>query len=73
MAVEEHKQNDETAITRGREGGVKAVRNKDIGGVMSLYAPEVVSFDIVVLATWSICSKNQEENSLTRIRSSCVW
>ena len=49
MAVEEHKQNDETAIKRGIEGGVNAVRNKDIGGVMSLYAPEVVSFDIVPL------------------------
>ena len=47
MAVEEHKQNDETAIKRVIEGGVNAVRNKDIGGVMSLYAPEVVSFDIV--------------------------
>jgi len=47
MAVEENKQNDETAIKRVIEGGVNAVRNKDIGGVMSLYAPEVVSFDIV--------------------------
>jgi len=47
MAVEEHKQNDEAAIKRVIEGGVEAVRNKDIGGVMSLYAPEVVSFDIV--------------------------
>ena len=47
MAVEEHKKNDETAIKRVIEGGVNAVRNKDIGGVMSLYAPEVVSFDIV--------------------------
>ncbi len=47
MAVEENKKNDETAIKRVIEGGVNAVRNKDIGGVMSLYAPEVVSFDIV--------------------------
>jgi ketosteroid isomerase-like protein len=47
MAVEERKQNDEAAITRVIEDGVEAVRNKDIEGVMSLYAPEVVSFDIV--------------------------
>src|SRR5260370_38465832 len=47
MAGEEHKKNDETAIKRVIEGGVNAVRNKDSGGVMSLYAPEVVSFDIV--------------------------
>jgi uncharacterized protein (TIGR02246 family) len=47
MAVEENKKNDVTAIKRVIEGGVNAVRNKDIGGVMSLYAPEVVSFDIV--------------------------
>ena len=47
MAVEEHKKNNETAIKRVIEGGVNAVRNKDIGGVMALYAPEVVSFDIV--------------------------
>jgi ketosteroid isomerase-like protein len=47
MAVEENKKNDEAAIKRVIEGGVNAVRNKDIGGVLSLYAPEVVSFDIV--------------------------
>src|SRR6266699_4927221 len=46
MAVEEHKKNDEAAIKRIIEGGVEAVRNKNIEGVMSLYAPEVVSFDI---------------------------
>jgi len=47
MAVEEHKKNDEAAIKRIIEGGVEAVRHKNIEGVMSLYAPEVVSFDIV--------------------------
>ena len=47
MTGEEHKKNDEAAIKRVIEGFVEAVRNKDIGGVMSLYAPEVVSFDIV--------------------------
>jgi len=47
MAVEENKKNDETAIKRVIEGGVNAVRNKNIEGVMSIYAPEIVTFDIV--------------------------
>ena len=46
MAVEENKNNAEAAIKRVLEGGVEAVRARDIDGVMSL-APEVVSFDIV--------------------------
>src|SRR5215467_14101 len=46
MAVEENKQNDVAAIKRVIEGGVEAVRNKNLEGVMSFYAPEVVSFDI---------------------------
>jgi len=47
MAIEEHKRNDEAEIKRVIEGGVEAVRAMDIDGVMSIYAPEVVSFDIV--------------------------
>ncbi len=47
MAVEETKKNDEAEIKRVIEGGVEAIRDKNIEGVMSLYAPEVVSFDIV--------------------------
>ena len=47
MAVEEHKKNDEAEIQRVLEGGVEAIRDKNIEGVMSLYAQEVVSFDIV--------------------------
>ena len=35
MAVEENKNNDEAAIKRVIEGGVEAVRNKNIEGVMS--------------------------------------
>jgi len=36
------------ALIRQRvEGCVKAIRAKDIDGVLSLYAPEIVSFDIV--------------------------
>jgi len=33
----------------------------------------LATIDLAVLATWSICSKKQEENSLTRRISSCVW
>ena len=47
MAVEEQKKNDEAEIQRVLEGGVEAIRDKNIEGVMSLYAQEVVSFDIV--------------------------
>jgi ketosteroid isomerase-like protein len=36
------------ALIRGRiEDAVKALNAKDIDGVMSLYAPNIVSFDIV--------------------------
>lgn len=47
MAVEGTKKNDEAEIKRGIEGGVEAIRDKNIEGVMVLYAQEVVSFDIV--------------------------
>jgi uncharacterized protein (TIGR02246 family) len=47
MAVEATKHNEEAAIKRVIEAGVEAVRDKNIEGVMSFYAPEVVSFDIV--------------------------
>ncbi len=47
MAVEENKKNDEAEIKRVIEGGVEAIRDKNIEGVMSIYAQEVVSFDIV--------------------------
>ena len=47
MAVEETKKNEEAEIKRGIEGGVEAIRARDIDGVMSIYAQEVVSFDIV--------------------------
>ena len=47
MAVEETKNNEEAEIKRVIEGGVEAVRARDIDGVMSIYAQEVVSFDIV--------------------------
>jgi ketosteroid isomerase-like protein len=47
MSVEENKKNDEATIKRAIEAGIEAIHNKDTEGVMSLYAPEVVSFDIV--------------------------
>jgi ketosteroid isomerase-like protein len=47
MTVEEHKNNEEAAITRVIEGGVEAFRARDIDGMMSIYAPELVSFDLV--------------------------
>jgi ketosteroid isomerase-like protein len=47
MAVEANKKNDEAEIKRVLEGGVEAVRARDIDGVMSIYAPELVAFDLV--------------------------
>jgi ketosteroid isomerase-like protein len=47
MTIEENKKNDEAAIKRVIEGGVAAIRAKDLDGVMSMYAPGIVSFDIV--------------------------
>ncbi len=46
MAVEANKKNEEAAIKRVIEDGVEAIRGKNIEGIMSIYAPEVVSFDI---------------------------
>jgi ketosteroid isomerase-like protein len=47
MTVQDNKQNDEAAIKKAIEDGVEAIYHKNIKGVMALYAPEVVSFDIV--------------------------
>ncbi len=47
MAVEDNKKNDEAAIQKLIDNGIRAVREKNIEGVMSLYAREVVTFDIV--------------------------
>ncbi len=46
MTVEDNKKNDEAEIKRGIEGWIEALRAKDIDGMMSIYAPELVSFDI---------------------------
>ena len=47
MTVEENKNNDEAEIQRLLDDGTRSIRDKNIEGVMSLYAQEVVSFDIV--------------------------
>ena len=47
MTVEEHKQNDEAELKRVIESYVEAFRAKDLDGVMSIYAPQIVTFDVV--------------------------
>ncbi len=47
MTVEEHKNNDEAEIKRVIEGYIEALRAKDLDGIVSIYAPELVSFDTV--------------------------
>ena len=47
MTVEDDKQNDEAVIQRLLDDGIRSLRDKNIEGVMSPYAPEVVTFDIV--------------------------
>jgi len=47
MAVEEHKKNDEAAIQGLLDDCIRSLRDKNIEGIMSIYAQEVVSFDIV--------------------------
>ena len=47
MTVEEHKNSDEAEIKRAIKRYVEALRARDIDGVMSIYAPELVAFDLV--------------------------
>ena len=47
MTVEYNKNNEEAAIKRVIGGFVEALRAKDLDGVMSIYAPEIVTFDVV--------------------------
>lgn len=47
MTSEENKNNDEIEIQRLIEGYVEAFRARDLDGIMSMYAPEVVTFDVV--------------------------
>ena len=47
MAVEENKKNDEAAIQGLLNDCIRSLHDKNIEGIMSIYAQEVVSFDIV--------------------------
>ena len=47
MTVEDNKNNDEAAIKRVIEGYAEALRARDLDGIMSIYAPEIVTFDLV--------------------------
>jgi uncharacterized protein (TIGR02246 family) len=47
MATENSKATDEAEIRRQIERRVMAVQDKDIAGLVSNYAPDVVSFDVV--------------------------
>ena len=46
-AIEENKTNNEAAIRELIDRFAKAFRAKDVNGVMSVFAPEIVSFDIL--------------------------
>jgi len=46
MTIEENRTKNEAEIRKLIDGFVKAIRSKDINGVMSVFAPEVVSFDL---------------------------
>jgi ketosteroid isomerase-like protein len=46
MTTDSSRTKDEAAIRELIDGFVKAIRAKDIYGVMSVFAPEVVSFDL---------------------------
>ncbi len=47
MTTENNKTNDEAQVRQLMENWVKAFRSYDIDGIMSLYAPDIVSFDIM--------------------------
>ncbi len=46
MTTENNSANDEAQIRQMIDGFVKAFRAKDINGVVAIYAPEIVSFDL---------------------------
>ena len=47
MAVEANKKNDEAAIQGLLDDCIRSLHDKNIEGIMSIYAPELVAFDIV--------------------------
>jgi len=46
MTEEENRTKNEAAVRELIDGFVKAIRAKDVNGVMSFFAPDVVSFDL---------------------------
>ena len=46
MSIEENRAKEEAVLRQLIDGFLKAIRAKDINGVMSVFAPEVVSFDL---------------------------
>jgi uncharacterized protein (TIGR02246 family) len=46
MTSDESRTKDEAAIQEVIDGFVKAIRAKDIHGVLSVFAPDVISFDL---------------------------
>ncbi len=47
MSIADNRKNAEYEIKKTIEDGIEALRHKNLEGVMSLYAQDVVSFDIV--------------------------
>ena len=64
MTSEVNQNNDEIAIKRVIEGYVEAFRARDLDGVMSIYAPEIVTFDVV--PKLAICGSRCNEGTLGR-------
>ncbi|QBD77421.1 DUF4440 domain-containing protein [Ktedonosporobacter rubrisoli] len=46
MSIEDNKNDDKAEIKRNIERGVEAILARDIDGILSMYAPDFVSFDI---------------------------
>ena len=47
MSIEKHKNNEEAEIKRVIERYIEAMRARDLDGVMTMYAPQIVTFDLV--------------------------
>jgi ketosteroid isomerase-like protein len=53
MGTQKNKSTDEAGIRQVIDGLTKALRAKDVNGVISNYAPDVLTFDIVPSAAIS--------------------
>ena len=60
MSIEENKTNNEAAIQELIDRFVKAFRAKDVDGVMSVFAPEIVSATLPLLGQWKGCSSSHQ-------------